>query len=85
MTAWRPSICAKTACTCFGQDHRHPRRVLRALDVVQPFECPPEHLFVEEHDSAKRLILSRSRYVSLDRKVGQKGLDLGCGCYNAQA
>jgi len=61
----------------FGQDHRHPRRALRALDVVQPFECPPEDLFVEEHDGAKRLILGRSRYVSLDRKVGQKALDLG--------
>ena len=61
----------------FGQDHRHPRRTLRALDVVQPFEFPPEHLFVEEHDSAKRLIFGRSRYVSLDRQVGQKTLDLG--------
>ena len=61
----------------FGQDHRHPRRTLRALDVVQPFEFPPEHLFVEEHDSAKRLIFGRSRYASLDRKVGQKALDLG--------
>lgn len=26
----------------FGQDHRHPRRALRALDVVQPFDLPPE-------------------------------------------
>ena len=56
----------------FGQDHRHPRRALRPLDVVEPLECPPEDLFVEEHDSAKRLILARSRYVSLDRKVRSK-------------
>ena len=61
----------------FGQDRRHPRWALRALDVVELFECPPEDLVVEEHDSAKRLILSRSRYVSLDPKVGQKALDLG--------
>jgi hypothetical protein len=77
MRAWRPSLCAKTARIGFGQDHRHPRRALRALDVVEPCECPPDDLFVEEQDSAKRLILGRSRYVSLDRKMGQRALDLG--------
>jgi hypothetical protein len=61
----------------FGQDHLYPRRALRVLDVVQPFELLPEDLFLEEHDSAKRLIFGRSRYVSLDRKVGQEALDLG--------
>ena len=73
----RYEAAAHRPCLGFGQDHRHPRRALRALDIVQPFEPPPEDLFVEEHDSAKRLISDRSRYVSLDRKVGQKAFDLG--------
>ena len=76
--AWRPSLCAKTArAPRLRSSHRHPCRALRAQDVVEPFEFPPEDLFVEEHDSAKRLIFGRSRYASLDRNVGQKALDLG--------
>ena len=77
MRAWRASICDKTARTSASLKTTGTRRALRALDVVEPFDLPPEDLFVEEHDSAKRLILGRSRYVSLDGKVGHKALDLG--------
>jgi hypothetical protein len=48
MRAWRPSVCAKTARTSASVKTTGTRRALRALDVVQPFEFPPEDLFVED-------------------------------------
>jgi hypothetical protein len=76
MRAWRASLCAKTARTSASVKTTGTRAGrFGALDVVGSF--PPEDLLVEEHDSAKRLILGRSCYVSLDRKVGQRALDLG--------
>jgi hypothetical protein len=60
MRAWRASICDKTARTSASLKTTGTRRALRALDVVEPFDLPPEDLFAEEHDSAKRLILGRT-------------------------
>jgi len=76
MRAWRPSICAKTARTSASTTGTRAGRFARST-LSSHLSARPRDLFVEEHDSAKRLILWRSRYVSLDREVGQKALDLG--------
>ena len=78
MRAWRPSLCAKTARTSASVKTTGTRAGRFARSTLSSHSSSrPRTSLVEEHDSAKRLILGRSRYVSLDRKVGQKALDLG--------
>ena len=59
-----------------GQDHRHPGRALRPLHVIEPLELAPEHLLVQEENSAQGLILRRGGHLSLDGEMGEKALHL---------
>ena len=51
--------------------------LLGPQDILDTFQGPIEHDFVEEENRAERLILRRSRNVSLDRQIGEELTDLG--------
>ncbi len=64
-------------CHLFAREHhRHSRRRLRTLDVLEPRQVALEHVAVEEEDRALGEILRRCGDLALDREVRQECLDL---------
>ena len=69
MMALSPGMRASTARTSSRvKTTGSPLGLLGPQDILDTFQGPIEHDFVEEENRAERLILRRSRNVSLDRR-----------------
>src|ERR671915_1095143 len=59
-----------------SQDHRQACWPLRPLQIIEPPKFSPEHLLIEEHQSAERLVLGGSRHLPLCRQMADKRRNL---------
>ena len=57
------------------QHHRQALRTPRPYDRIQQWQLDPEHMPVQEQQGLQRLILRRSRDLSLRCQPGQEGSD----------
>jgi hypothetical protein len=54
------------------QNHWELRRFFRALDLFQPADFMPKHLFVEKKQGAQRLVLGGGCDIEITRQMSEK-------------